>query len=107
MAREPKWGMSTDGPTPKPCDRKIFRKGKPIVLVQGRSNAVENWVRAVAKKAKAKVDWHYSGGVAQVLYLGNADRARIEKAITALAPTLKGTIMRHLALGESGLYRAL
>src|SRR5271157_6024493 len=65
--------MATDGPTPKPCDRRIYKDGTPIVLIEGSSNAVEKWVRAVAKKAKAKVDWHYSGGVAQVLYLGNGD----------------------------------
>jgi len=78
------------------------------MLIEGSSNAVEKWVRAVAKKAKAKVDWHYSGGVAQVLYLGNADdRARIEKAITALTPTLKGTILQRLAPSDPGRYRAL
>jgi len=99
--------MATDGPTPKPCDQKIFKKGTPIVLIEGASNAVESWVKAVAKKAKAKVDWHYTGGIAQVLYLGNAkDRARIDEAITVLAPKLKGLILQRLVPSDPGLYRA-
>jgi hypothetical protein len=98
--------MATDGPTPKPCDRKIFREGQPIVLVDGSSNAVENWVQAVAKRADARVDWHYSGGVAQVLFLGDADeRARVEKAILALAPELNGTVLQRLAPGDPGRTR--
>jgi len=98
--------MATDGPDPKPCDRKIFTRGKPIVLIEGRSNAIENWVKAVAKEAKAKVDWHFSGGRAQVLYLGDAAvRARINKVIDALEPTLKGTILARLEPGDPGLWR--
>jgi hypothetical protein len=100
--------MATDGPTPKPCDRKIFKKGTPIVLIEGASNAVENWVKAVAKRSRVPVDWHYSGGVAQVLYLGNsADRTRVEEAITALEGTLKGSILQRLEQGDKGRYRAI
>lgn len=66
----------------------------------------EAWVKAVAKTAKAKVDWHYSGGRAQVLHLGNvASRARVEQAIDSLAPILRGTILQRFGTGEVGLYR--
>jgi hypothetical protein len=99
--------MATDGPTPKPCDRKIFREGQPIALLDGSSNAVENWVQAVAKRAEARVDWHYSGGVAQVLFLGDADeRARVEQAILALIPELNGNVIAApLAPGDQGRTR--
>ena len=87
MATKPKYGMSTDGPTPKPCDRKIFKNGECLAVLEGSSNRVERWVRSVAKKAKAKVDWHYAGGRAMVLHLGDAaSRKRTLEAITELAP---------------------
>ena len=100
--------MATDGPTPKPCDRKIFKNGTPILLIDGASNAVENWVKAVAKRSRVEVDWHYSGGRAQVLYLGDShDRARVEEAIIALEGTLKGTILQRFELGDKGVFRAI
>jgi len=99
-------GLSTDGPTPAPCDPEIFQRGQPVVLLDARSNAAESWVQAVAKMANARVDWHYSGGVAQVLHLGDAEsRARVENAIDELAPTLKGTILRRYEPEDTGLYR--
>ncbi len=98
--------MATDGPTPPPCDSEIFEKGQPVAALDARSNAAENWVRAVASKAHARVDWHYSGGIAQVLHLGdNESRARVEAAMDELGPTLEGTVIRRYGSGESGLYR--
>jgi hypothetical protein len=100
--------MATDGPTPPACDPEIFQNGEPVVLLTGSSNAIETWVRAVAAAAEARVDWHYSGGVAQVLHLGDpASRARVEAAITQLENLLEGDnyIMRRLPPGAAGLYR--
>jgi len=98
--------MATDGPTPPPCNDQIFKNGHPVVLLDAPSNAAEQWVRAVADKANALVDWHYSGGIAQVLHLGDLDsRLRVESAIDELAPALQGTILRRLGF-EAGLYRA-
>lgn len=98
--------MATDGPTPPPCNGDIFEKGQSVVAIDGSSNAVERWVQAVAKKARARVDWHYSGGIANVLHLGNdKSRARVEAAITELEPTLKGRIIRRYQTDESGLYK--
>ncbi len=95
--------MATDGPTPAPCNPKIFKHGKGICVVDGSSNAVERWVKAVAKKAKAQVDWHYSGGRANVLHLGNDEsRQRVINAIHELEGELKGTI---LSVGGPALYR--
>jgi len=97
--------MATDGQMPPPCDGDIFREGKPVAFINGRSNAVETWVKAVAT---ARIDWHYSSGVAQVLYLGDeSDKTRIILAMRKLASTLQGTILQMFTHTEpSGLYRA-
>ncbi len=100
--------MATDGPTPKPCNSKIFKKGQPLLLIDGASNAVENWVKAVAKRSRVQVDWHYSGGRAQVLFIGDDhDRARVDEAVMALEGTLKGTILQRFQPGDKGVYRAI
>jgi hypothetical protein len=79
--------VATDGPTPKPCDPKIFEDGEIVCMLEGSSNRVENWVRSVAEKAKAQVDWHYAGGRAMILHLGDkASRKRTMEAISELAP---------------------
>jgi hypothetical protein len=96
--------MSTDGPTPPPCNPDIFKNGSGVCVVDGASNAVERWVQAVAKKADAQVDWHYSGGRANVLHLGDeASRQRVLNAINELKGDLKGTI---LSVDGPTLYRA-
>lgn len=90
----------------KPCDSKIFKKGKSIAALDAGSNAAEKWVQEVAKKANAKIDWHYSGGVVNVLYLGNNKvRARIEEAINNLESSLDGQILKIFEPDASGLYR--
>lgn len=96
--------MATDGPTPQPCNPDIFKNGEGVCVVDGRSNAVERWVQAVAKQANAQVDWHYSGGRANVLHLGDADsRQRVLNAIAELESHLDGAI---LSVGGPALYRA-
>jgi hypothetical protein len=95
--------MATDGPTPPSCDPDIFKKGEGVCVLDGSSNAVERWVKAVAAKANAKVDWHYSGGRANVLHLGDAEsRQRVLNAIHELEGELDGTI---LDVGGPALYR--
>jgi hypothetical protein len=86
------WGMSSDGPTPRPCNKKIFKKGVAIAMLQGSSNAIEDWVQAVAVKAKAQVDWHYVGGKAIVLHLGTAaSLTRTLEVMLELQPLFKGS----------------
>ena len=62
--------MATDGPTPPKCEQEIYLHGDHIISIQGRSNAVERWVKKVAQQASARVDWHYVGGIACVKQLG-------------------------------------
>ena len=96
--------MATDGPDPAPCNDKIFKKGESVAVLTGSSNAVERWVQSVAKRANAKVDWHYSGGLANVLHLGNKkSRNRVFEAINDLQNQVPG---RLLQVGGPGLYRA-
>ena len=95
--------MATDGPTPAPCNPDIFKKGRGVCVVDGSSNAVERWVQSVAKKANAQVDWHYSGGRANVLHLGDDEsRQRVLNAINELEGELKGRI---LSVDGPSLYR--
>ena len=95
--------MATDGQTPPPCDPDIFKKGRGVCVLDGSSNAVERWVKSVATKADAKVDWHYSGGRANVLHLGDAEsRQRVLNAIDELEGELDGTI---LSVDGPTLYR--
>jgi hypothetical protein len=96
--------MATDAPTPAPCNPEIFKSGQGVCVVDGSSNVVERWVQAVAKKADAQVDWHYSGGRANVLHLGDAEsRERVLKAINELEGELDGSI---LSVDGPALYRA-
>ena len=95
--------MATDGPDPTPCDPEIFKHGDGVCVVDGSSNAVERWVQAVAKKANARVDWHHSGGRANVLHLGDDEsRQRVLDAISELKGELDGRI---LSVGGPALYR--
>ncbi|MDO8577254.1 MAG: hypothetical protein Q7R55_00025 [Candidatus Wildermuthbacteria bacterium] len=95
--------MASNSSIPTFCNPDIFKRGKGVCVVDGRPNDVERWVKAIAKKADAKVDWHYSGGRANVLHLGkDKSRQRVLNAINELAGELKGTI---LSVGGPALYR--
>ena len=81
--------MATDGPDPKPCDQEIYNNGRLVAVAYGSSNMMENWVKSVAKKASARVDWHYAGGRAQILHLGDgASFERAQAAVKELEPEL-------------------
>lgn len=89
-----------------PCNEKIFRNGQSIVALCAKAESAERWVKSVAQKAQAPVDWHYSGGIANVLYLGNGTvRARVNRAIDELASSLDGTILKRFGPEDEGLYR--
>lgn len=77
--------MATDGPTPPPCDPRIFAEGTTVFVGDTiGSCALEAWVQKVAKESGQPVDWHWAGGRAQVLALGDLDRVR--EAIERLRP---------------------
>lgn len=90
---------------PPPCNPDIFQKGIPILLLTGPSHKIEALVSGVAAKAQSQTDWHYSGGVAQILHLG--DDASLKRTVAAFSeafPTMDpaitiidgGPLKRHL-----------
>jgi hypothetical protein len=95
------------------CDAEVFAKGEPLLAMDGWAEDVEPWVQKVAKRSGQRVDWHYSGGVAQVLVLG--DRAKAMRAVDELESDLalvntrderQPHIMRRYTSSSAGLYRA-
>jgi hypothetical protein len=77
--------MATDGPDPPPCDSKVFKEGQRVFMTHSiPSNAMEGWVQKVAKLSGQPVDWHFYGGRAVVLALGDLDK--VQQAIQELKP---------------------
>ena len=69
--------MATDGPTPAPCERDIFENGTCVlVTAEVSSNRMERWVKKVAERSGQRVDWHFAGGWARVLTLGDPGAVR-------------------------------
>lgn len=101
------------GTTPPPCDAEVFRHGAPLLAADTWTNALvpdgpepratgfEEWVRRIRSASGQRVDWHYSGGRAQVLFLG--DREAIVRAIEA--DPSPAQILCWFGPGEAGLYR--
>jgi hypothetical protein len=91
-----------------PCNKDVFRNGQPLFLADtgatGGADIFEKWIVKVRKKSGQPIDWHYSGGVAQVLYLG--DRAKLMEAINTSPLPSQVHIMRWCEEGAAGLYRA-
>lgn len=79
------------------CDPEIFVHGTRVATVYAESSrAIERWVRAVAEAAEARVDWRQIAGRGFVLHLGDEEsRARVEAAMTLLAPDLSGEILER------------
>jgi len=77
--------MATDGPTPPPCNKDVYANGTMVMMTAGiPSNAMEEWVKKVAEKSGQPVDWHFAGGRACVLALGDLNAVR--QAIAELIP---------------------
>ena len=71
--------------TIEPCDRDIYANGTLVLMTHTiGSEAMEGWVRQVAEISQQKVDWHFAGGRACVLALG--DLSRVRQAIETLMP---------------------
>lgn len=85
------------------CNQEIFTKGKPLLLAdtyECSAAGFEVWIQNLAKQSGQKIDWHYSGGIAQVLFIGDRDKI-FETMKTIKCPAI---IMRIIESGE-GLYR--
>lgn len=86
------------------CDDEVFKKGQSLAALDARSTDAEAWVREVAAKSGQRVDWHYSGGIAHVLVLG--DHAKALEAAKAMPPTDAVRVMRWYSTGDAGCYRS-
>jgi hypothetical protein len=63
--------------TSDPCDEEIFTKGNHVAILAGaNAKTIDEFVRCVSEKAKIKMDWHYVGGRANVLAIGEIEAAR-------------------------------
>lgn len=98
--------MATDGPTPPDCDRDVFQHGETIATGYGSSNAVERWVKTVAAASETRLDWHYTGGMVNILFLGTPEeRVRAEQQLEKMRHDLDGELYRILPSGAPQPYR--
>ena len=77
---------------PVPCQDDIFKNGHTVFVIhhQLKSEYIEVWVKEVAKRSGEKVDWHYSGGHANILGMG--DFEKIRNTIKEMLPELNKLI---------------
>ena len=77
--------MATDGPDPPACAAEVYKNGALVMITHSiPANALEAWVKTVAEQSGQAVDWHFAGGRACILALGDLERVRA--AIEALLP---------------------
>ena len=90
-----------------PCDENVFKNGSPIFLAStgptGGALIFEEWVVAAREVCQQPLDWHYSGGIAQVLFLG--DRAAVVDALQS-RPLPDGMSGQMLEVDHGGRARA-
>lgn len=87
-----------------PCDQEVFRHGRSLFAFDTwlcGARTFETWVRSLAFLSGQRVDWHYSGGIANVLVLG--DRQRVWE-VAASGP-MPARLMRIFNVEDPGLYR--
>jgi hypothetical protein len=88
------------------CDPEIYKNGITVARLDGRSEKVQRYVRTLARKANARLDWHLSGGIAQVLYLGNEEgRKRVEQVIKELGDSGDVDVIQIMQPEEKPLFR--
>lgn len=76
------------------CDEEIMQKGHTVFYIPSwRKKDIENWVQEVAKRSGQKVDWHYSGGNANIIGLGDLDKIR--NTIKEMLPELNKSINEY------------
>lgn len=64
-------------PIPPPCSQDIYQNGTPVFRTDTiHSFDLEPWVQKVAALSGQPVDWHFAGGRAIVLALGDLEKVR-------------------------------
>jgi hypothetical protein len=107
------------------CDGNVFKNGHSIATLDACMHRAETFVIAVREKSGQQVDWHYSCGRANVLYLGTWVKvseafAACEHILTDTMPQQKGecgscgdrsvhregTVLQRFLADTHGPYRA-
>lgn len=69
----------------KPCDKEVFTNGHLVMITHTiPSRLIEKWVKKVAKTSGQRVDWHYAGGRACIMAIG--DLQTVYDVIDSLMP---------------------
>jgi len=77
--------MSETMKTPPPCNKDIYDNGTSVFITHSiPSEDIEKWVKKIAKLSGQPVDWHFFGGRAVVLALG--DIQKVKDTIKTLLP---------------------
>ena len=69
------------------CNPEVYECGKVALVIDACMFRAEEWVQKVTQESGQRVDWHYSGGRAVVLYLG--DQKKVLAAAEKLAWDLR------------------
>jgi hypothetical protein len=69
---------------PTPCNKDIFKDGKCVAMYSAGMIVMEGLVREANRKKGIEMDWHYAGGIAVVLTLGDTEACR--KALADVMP---------------------
>jgi hypothetical protein len=70
---------------PPPCNEDIYASGTLVMMTHTiGSEQMERWVKKVAERSGQPVDWHFAGGRACILALGDLEKVR--SAIQDLLP---------------------
>lgn len=60
-----------------PCNQDVYKNGTQVFLTHTiRSAQLEEWVQTMVKESGQPVDWHWYGGRAVILALGDLDKVR-------------------------------
>ncbi len=73
------------------CGEQVYEEGEPIALLDARQAIAEAFVAQCRLQISGKLDWHYYGGVARVLYLGK-ERTQAEQTIRQLSWAFDGDL---------------
>ena len=86
--------MATEQIELKRCDLRIFRSGQIICFARGEPPDIEHWVKWVATRSHANVDWYRTHGSGAVMHLGDKEsHQRVMNAICELAGMFKGKLL--------------
>ena len=60
---------------PQDCSDDIYKNGEYLgIIINYPSPHIEAFVRYAAQLSGQRIDWHYAGGRAVILYIGDRDK---------------------------------